>query len=430
MIIRIFEHVTAAMVALLSATSLGIGATFAASPDATLMQGRLDLLQADIVSMPHGVVRDYFTGVMNSRRDMPQDAVGDLRNALPALRTTRGSRLAEALYDLTYDNVLLGRYDRAARYGEELSAPDLLETLDRHRRQDAIDDLPIWRLLAATPPMSVAYNGPVRTALHRTMAGLFAIPVTAGGYTVDWSVDSGANLTVVTASLAHRINVMPYVGELHDKAGLTGLDNVVHVGVIPKLVIGHATITWVPVLIFDDAALTFNTPRGPFVINALLGYPVLRELGSVRFSTHNGFVAHEVPAPTTAADAPLGVYGLTPTIGVRYHGRMLTGSVDTGADSTDMGIRFRGLLNAQDKGGKRTSLTHEGAGGKVVVEGFVMPQVGLQVGDHSIRLLDVFVPASARGSITDQLYANFGQDLWARTDGPVFDFTNRRFAVR
>jgi len=399
----------------------------AATPDDCLRAGRLTDLTLQIAAMPDGVTRDYFAGVVASRAARPDEGAARLSQALPALRLTRGPRLAEALYDLTYDDVLLGRYAGAAQAEAELNAPDLLATLDPVRRQDALDDAGIWRLLAGTPPMHVAVDGPTRAPLRRTLLGIDAVPVEAGGITADWIIDSGANLSVLTVSMAQRLGVAPFPETLHDRSGSTGLENTIRVGVVPRLRIGTAVVTDVPVLIFDDQALAIHMPKGTVVLNATIGYPVLRALGTVRLSRRFGFVAYETLTPRRRDSVALGVFGLMPTVSIAYAGTPVTGSLDSGANRTALGVSFAALIDRRGGDVSPTTRTTGGAGGTATSQGLRLRSATFRIGARDVTLRDLFVPSAASGAITDVMDGNFGQDLWDGLDGPVFDFDTGRF---
>ncbi|MGI4732402.1 MAG: retropepsin-like aspartic protease family protein [Janthinobacterium lividum] len=359
----------------------------------------------------------------------PEQALARLNRALPGLRVAGGRELVDALYCITYDQVLVGRYDKAARAANELIAHHL-PLLDGATRQEVQDDAEIWRALADSPPMTASLNGPVHLPMGRSMVGHYTVTASANGIPLDWVFDTGANLTVLNASTAKRVGIKVVDGLAHTMAGTTGIENVIHVGVLKDLAIGSAILHDVPVLILDDGALTISTPKGKYVISAAVGYPVMRALRTIAFSGAGGFIANDPSIVPRSKGASLGLAALTPTASLEYRGKPIEVSVDTGAQSTTMTSRFSELVRADQIDEKAVQIATGGAGGFRNRRGTVLKDIEFKVGSQSARLNDLKVFYDATETTLDMQYGNVGQDLWRDYDGPIFDFVHGLFYLK
>ncbi|MGI4796897.1 MAG: retropepsin-like aspartic protease [Janthinobacterium lividum] len=239
--------------------SIAFGPVRAASlgSDGDVRSWRLDDLAMRIRSMPDGASRSYFMGVLMTRQAHPSEAIAALNLALPTLRQKGGASLAEALYDLTYDEVLVGRYAEASKAADELSSRGL-SLLDPAKQQDFKDDTQVWHALAGSPPMTIEHHGPIQLPITRMVTGQDTIPIDVNGVPLAWIVDTGANLSVLAESTARKLGVTLLPGSARTR-GSTGAENVLRVGVIEEMRMGPAVVRHVPVLVLDDQSLIVQT---------------------------------------------------------------------------------------------------------------------------------------------------------------------------
>ncbi|MBB2169224.1 hypothetical protein HLH36_12815 [Gluconacetobacter aggeris] len=407
-------------------TLMAVTSACQAAPTTDMSEWQTNDFKSRIAATTDAATRDCLTGILLSRQARPEEAVPILERVSPALSHDNSRNRALSLYALTYDYVLVGRYGDAARTADALIAQGS-EWLAPAERQGLHDDAEIWHILAQSPAMRAEFHGGVHLPMKQTMVGHFTIPATVHDISMDWIVDTGANLSVLNASTAERLGVRILPGIAHTQAGTTGIENTLRIGMIDEIHIGSAMIYNVPVLVFDDQALSIPTPKGLYVMKATIGYPVQRSLENIQFSKAHGFMAHNPLPSSLGHGAPLGLSELTPTISVSYHGHPISGSVDTGATGTIMGARFHALLDHDAIPYTDTTRHNGGAGGYLMSAGAMVPNAEFQVGTRDVTLTKLFVLAKPNNSLLDTLYGNFGQDLWKKGDGAIFDFTNGRF---
>src|SRR5262249_4814864 len=137
---------------------------------------------------------------------------------------------------------------------------------------DGDDDQGMAEALADQPPIRAI--GAARVPLSWNAFGSQSVDVTANGVTSSWFADTGAEITVVTASLAERMGIHPIAERI--RVGTTTSDVFGKVGLIGRLKIGSALVENVPVLILPDAQLKVGNVHQ---IDGILGLQVFVAFG-------------------------------------------------------------------------------------------------------------------------------------------------------
>src|SRR5207344_219914 len=137
-------------------------------------------------------------------------------------------------------------------------------------------------------------------------------------------------------------------------SGVTGRQSSVRAAVLPTMHVGGAALTNVVLLVIDDENLRIGSGPDAYQIDAILGYPVLKALGVVTF-TRDEFLAGEA-AEADRRGVRMYMRGLTPAIECDVEDRPLLFTLDTGASSTDLSVRYYELFRAQASSWKTRSI--------------------------------------------------------------------------
>jgi len=390
-------------------------------PDAEVRDFRIHELAARVRTMPPGVDRDYFAGILASRAARSEEALRLLNGVLPVLRETQPQRAAVALEALAETYSATYRYRDASRIYEEL-AP-----LASHLPQPVDDDVALARILADAPAQTIAWTGPVRLKTSRNPIGSVNGTLTVGGTPVEWLLDTGANYSVVSRSLARQLGLTPLAGAAMVGSGVTGLKSALEVGIVPRVEIGGATVSHVVAIILEDANLRVGPEGNAYQIHAILGYPVLRALGRVTFTRQGEFLAGEA-AEQARTSAPMFMRGLTPAVECEVAGEPLLFTFDTGASSSNFSVRYYERFRQDAKSWRTSTVESGGAGGTVRREMFVQPRVDLKVGGANVALKDVTIFSTAMNAGIDVLFGNLGQDFVDGFDSFTLDFSTMAFS--
>ena len=274
-------------------------------------------------------------------------------------------------------------------------------------------------MLAAHPAQrvegAVAHQG---VPLRYDAVGLPRIDIGINGGTQEAVVDTGANLSVLSAEAARRLGIVPAeaAGEVGNAVGGTVA---VRIGVAERVTIAGTTLRNVPFLIIDDAQLTFQVAGG-YRIQAILGLPVLRALQRIRIGGET--FAVEAPQAYDAVRQNLFANNSNLFVRAQVGGRDVPLHLDTGANQTSLTALFAQAhpqLVAELRTGEQQLAS---AGGARVNNAAVWPNPTIGVADRSITLPSVNI---ALASPADN-YGTLGSSALRRFTDYAIDFRAMR----
>src|SRR5262245_10519542 len=211
--------------------SAGTGTT----ADTELQDYQLGALEAHIQRMPDGSERDYFSGMLAARSGRFDDAIAQLNRALPHLRESEPKRAALALEAIATAYRADNQYGDAARAYSELSNR-FAARLDHF----PADDAALARILSGAPPQTILWKGPVKLKTSNNPIGSRVAELVVNGVRGPWLLDTGANQSVVSQTLAKRLGVMPLQGVADVGSGVTGRQASIRVAVLSTMQVGGA----------------------------------------------------------------------------------------------------------------------------------------------------------------------------------------------
>jgi predicted aspartyl protease len=397
-----------------------VSAATATMADTDLQDYQLRALETRLQRMADGPERDYFSGMLAARAGRFGDAIAQLTRALPHLRESQPKRAAVALETIATAYRANNQYGEAARAYAELS-DRFADQLDHFPANDAA----LARILNQTPPQTISWQGPVRLKTSKNPIGSRVAELVVNGVRGSWLLDTGANQSVVTRTFAEQLGVMPLPGVAPVASGMTGRESALRAAVLPTMHVGGAALTNVVLLVLDDENLRFGSGPNAYQINAVLGYPVLKALGAVTF-TRDEFLAGEA-AERNSPGVPMYMRGLTPAIECEVEGRPLLFTVDTGASSTDLSVRYYELFRQQALSWKTHIVEGAGAGGSIRENEYIQPRVVMTVGTSTITLNDVSILSVRRNAGIDVLFGNLGQDFVEGFESLTLNFSTMTF---
>lgn len=391
--------------------------------DTQLEDFRFSELEQALGGVSNADVRDYYEGAAANRRNQLERSEDLLTHAVPGLMRAHDSHTVMALRTLADDQTKRFHYAAAFATYQRMFAYDPTASPDESK-----EDAELVHLLAEVPPMTIEWKGPVQLKVTRNAIGSNGAELEVGGVREPWLLDTGANYSVVTQSFARRIGVRVLPGETTTASGITGLKNRLQAGVLDTMQVGGAVLHHVVFLVLDDANLKISFGKTSFQINAILGYPVLAELGAITFTRDGLFEAGPGMQQGDVA-IPLYMKQLSPVVNLGLNGVSLPVTLDTGAWSADLSLRYYQRFR---KAGLRWKRAHDmaaGAGGTVKRTIYLQDQLPVTIGSREVVLHKVSILPSKSNAGLDELYGNLGQALFRQFQCVTFDFTAMQFKV-
>ncbi len=282
------------------------------------------------------------------------------------------------------------------------------------------DDEGMALAFADQPPVRTI--GSAKVPLSWNAFGTQNADVTVNGVTSGWFVDTGAEITVLTQSLADRMGVRLLAGAL--RVGTHTSDVSGKVGIIDRLQIGSALVENVPVLILPDAQLKLGNVHQ---IDGILGLQVFVAFGRMAWVDGGQTLALGHAAPMARSSSPR-IYWHDEGIGVpiRAAHAAMGAFLDTGDNATNWRPGGVSLLDPKEVAAASARTYHVGgAGGVIEVKQRELPSVTIELGGLPVRLERVPLVATDKTSA-----AQIGMDAVSQFGILVLDFEQMRMDGR
>jgi predicted aspartyl protease len=278
------------------------------------------------------------------------------------------------------------------------------------------DDEGTAAVFADQPPARAV--GSAKVPLTWNRFGCQSIEVTVNGVTSSWFVDTGAEITILTRSLADRMGVRRLGTGI--RVGTTTADVSGKAGIVDRLRIGSAYVENVPVLILPDAQLKpGNMPQ----IDGILGLQVMVAFGRIAWVDGGSELALGETAPKARPDAPR-IYWDDEGVGVpvRTSRGILGAFLDTGANVTDWRQAGFSLVDPRLMAAATEKTIHVGgAGGVVELKQRELQHFRFDLGDQPVQLDRMPLAESKKSSA-----AKIGMDIVSQFGTFILDFEQMR----
>lgn len=274
-------------------------------------------------------------------------------------------------------------------------------------------------LLKKTPPMRAV--GSAQIKLTQNGLGSRSAAIQVNGVTAQWIMDTGAQISVVSASLARKIGVRLVSDQA--RIGSTTDDVQGGVGVIDRLQIGDATVENVPVMVLPDSNLKIgDLPQ----IQAICGLPVFAAFHRVAWLDGGDTLVIGSGVPPPSRDA-MHFYWHEQGIGIPISTSKGTmgAHFDTGEDHTILHAPAHILLSQSiEQTGSHDTSSVGGVGGirKVVTERY--KEVTLNIAGASTIFYNIKIDDNSKAD-----GARVGYDFVSQTKILILDFDTMQISA-
>jgi predicted aspartyl protease len=331
--------------------------------------------------------------------------------------------LVEDAYTVMADNFAkLGEYRRAAKtYREILSR--FKTTLSAAEARDYVNSAALYEALGVVPRQTVTFGPNLQLSAPNPGIG-WKFLVEANNHKEELGVDSGANISLLSRSVAENLGVQ-MLNRSISMGSITSINVKVALGFLPMMKIGDVTVRNVVFIVMEDRDLTF--PDG-FVLKGVIGFPVLAGLRRITLSGDGAVSVSRTSVRRDETD--MCVDGKNILFRGEHAKRNMTFMLDTGAERSILYVLFLHAFEAEITG--MYSLQTEkftGVGGSEEVPAYVLKNFDLSVAGHRARLSEIRLMTKALTDNGKYFYGNIGQDLIKRYKHVTLDFDSMRIAV-
>ena len=264
----------------------------------------------------------------------------------------------------------------------------------------------IWKAASLLSPQTVSVNADTRMKVKKDIAGLSNIDILINGKTEQFIFDTGANFSTVSESYAQKLGLKFLDGKI--KVGtVTGIKVDSKLAYAESLTVGNLICSNVLFLVLPDESLTFG--GGVYVINGILGFPVIKEMKEIHLTDEELFVPK---IPEVAAVSNLSFDGFTPLVETIVNSDTLVFVFDTGAKSTILYYPYY----KKNKSFIEANYTQEdiefgGAGGQVRVRGYKLSDLNFNVSGSVKKLNGIPLLSKVMKPSDEYSFGNLGRDF-------------------
>lgn len=317
----------------------------------------------------------------------------------------------------------LTEYLRTGRYA------DARELIDRMLRDEPREDLENVRAVFAIGPNMRIRQAPATFACAVSDTGV-RLPVTVDGTRVEWLLDTGANISIISDAEAKRLGLA--VRDSGGRAGdLAGGTVPARMAVARRVVIGGTELDEVSMLVTPAGQMPWTElPPGR---QGIIGLPLAIALEAVQWSRQGTCrTGSDVPSESAVAGASNRiVYDQLHVITtVAFENRTLEFLLDTGNQAgTQLWERFgKDFPTLLAERGTRGSVRVTQMGGATEREVVTIPDVRLTAGGMPARLERAHVFSKPVGD--DRFHGLLGMDVLSQAREVTLDFRSMTLTLR
>ncbi len=316
----------------------------------------------------------------------------------------------------------LATYLRTGRYA------DARALIDEMLKTEPREDLKNVRGVFATGPNMRIRRASASFACDVSDTGVL-LPLTVNGKRVQWLVDTGANVTMISDAEAVRLGLVirDSEGRAADLAGGTAG---VRTAIAQRVVVGRTQVDDVPFLVMPVEQMPWKElPPGK---QGILGLPVAIALDAIRWTRtgmcHTGSAA--ITGSSMSAPANLSYHRLQVITNVEFDRKPLEFVLDTGNQAgTQLWERFGNEFEpiVKERGRKGTARVTQ-IGGATDRDVIVIPDVRLNVGGKDANLKEGKLFSRPVGD--DRFHGLLGMDILSQAADVTIDFRSMRLTLR
>ncbi|MGL5785421.1 MAG: retropepsin-like aspartic protease family protein [Bacteroidales bacterium] len=351
-----------------------------------------------------------------------------INQILSECHSTMPDSMKYLLYELLIDNYTKeSEYSKALSYYKKLNSvtDDSITISKRSSYQNMIQ---LYEAMADLPPLKVNKNNKEHyIPLHRNGMGHYVVPVTINENSENFVFDSGANMNVLTRSMAKKMNVQIF--DQHQVDVGTSTDHTIQaqIGFSPSVKIGDLELENAVFLILPDELLNFSAVN--YKINGIIGYPVMREMEEMIIGKEG--LLYLPSSPTVSNVNNIFMDGLSPILFSEFNNKPIQLLFDTGSTGSQL---FRDFYVDNSKeveaNGEKTDISIGGAGGITRVNCYAWKDFPLKIANQLISIPLVHIITDELGNNKKVVDGVVGQNVADQFDEMVLNLKDMYLIFR
>lgn len=351
-----------------------------------------------------------------------------INNMLTVCKEELPDSMKYLMYELLIDNYTKeSKYKDALHYYKMLSVvtDDSITVLKKDSYNNMIQ---LFEALADLPPLAVNTENKIHyIPFHRNGIGHYVIPVTRNSVTENFVFDSGANMSVLTQSMAKKMNIRILENYSMDVGTSTEQMIKAQIGYADNLEIGDLKVRNAVFLVLPDEQLNFSAVS--YKINGIIGYPVMREMGEMIIGKEGSLCIMPVSSYKNVSN--LFMDGLSPILQTQFNGQTVQMLFDTGSTGSQLFKRFYSKFKKEtESNGRKADISIGGAGGIARVNCYTWKDFPITIANKNIRIPVIHVITDEMGNNKKVADGVIGQNVADQFDEMVLNLKDMYLLFR
>jgi hypothetical protein len=356
----------------------------------------------------------FYRGTVGNKFNQPQLSITYLREYLKRAKDNADSELLVECYEMLADDYLKTYQYRKAAGAYTVLLTKFAHNIDAEKKSDFENSLKLCEALSRAPRQTVIFHG--SSIIKKNERG--RIPLEINSQKISLTFDTGANLSVITNSLAEKL-ALKVINVPIEVVAVAGNKVKAGLAVAREVRIGNAIIHNVVFLVFDDKDLYISEAN--FQIDGLIGFPVIEALREITFLCDGEI--YIPPAPSKGGEQNMCFDGLSLLIAGRFKDKRLTFALDTGANRSTLYPPFyreyEDMIKAEYK---EYSERVRGVGGYKEIKGYLAKNIVLRFSTKAAHFEQIPILTERTTDISLHFYGNLGQDLIKQFEKMTLNF--------
>ncbi|MFV0590061.1 MAG: aspartyl protease family protein [Draconibacterium sp.] len=275
----------------------------------------------------------------------------------------------------------------------------------------------LFGTLESVKPQQIHKTDNTTIPSYRNRFNHLMTPVKSGQIEDEFIFDTGANLSTISDSYAHKMGLKIYESNIN-VGSATEIDIQTKLAVADSLYVGDILFENVVFLVAPDKQLSF--PSVNYEIHGIIGFPVIRQMNEIRIQNDG-----TIKVPKVSQDRKLNnmfMDGLTPVVQMFSQNDTLLMIFDTGAKETELYQNYYEKHKTQiESNSELQDAQQGGAGGIVDVKSYTLKDFPYTIGTKSNTLPKISITISESSSEAT-FNGNLGQDIFTQFNDMILNF--------
>ncbi len=304
------------------------------------------------------------------------------------------------------------RYKKTVKTCQELikNYSQVLDSTKLNHYKKAIDENSALESVEPSKVFKPQNNIEIKSYRHNILT-FTMIPIQYGAIKEDFLFDTGAELSVITKTMANKLGLKLIKAKVNVESSTGQKTEGTHYAIADSLYIGDVLLTNVVFLVMP----LFSIPELDFHLHGIIGSPQIMQLGEVKIRKNGSMLLSNNKKTKSKNIFFSSLDGLYPVVQVINDNNRLSLIFDSGANKSDLSVnyykRFKEMIESK---GKVSEVSESGVAGSMTKKSYELSNFKFKIKKHENTLTKINVLTEQEDDF--EFDGTIGQDMLLKYD--------------